>query len=553
MEKRAAGEDASSRPSKHRVETTGEEDDRERLVANLSVHVFGKRPTTLQSRAIEFIVNMEQDPSSAPQNFATYIRSHSQTTSTPRIASLWRTIRKRFEDDRTTNLSELHGLVDIAALAANLKSMPLEIAELIAVVDDTAPATSAFTPPSVPTSTSPPISTPSSQSRLSRSTSSSSTLRSAAANKMREEFRKHFEDFKGAPWTLPSTAVVDDLLANHVETLRKESSLHSFIIDDVNTLLSQVKDEADKIIITKVLMTRSEESSPTLSSEELAYVRLFNKKPDGLEEFLGSGRNNTEYSSEDIDKEFTKRVWFAVEQIHFAYWGRRYELPSTQSESWYVHTLWGFLGTLLECQDVLIYQPGEICVTASSLRKNKGRSLEARQQVGRRVDGLIRCSTADLEICVIEAAKSDNGLNGTKALSDTRKLAKSMKDMHDTIRSECYVNIRGQLVTFGIRISAASITLYTMRQRPGRFYQLSFEETASFPAAWAMSGVNTLRVLNVVSMVLRFRKQMLEMARNIEVWTTPALEVSPRQPVGDEWAATLTTPVNSPRLSPSTV
>ncbi|KAG0294124.1 hypothetical protein BGZ96_001746 [Linnemannia gamsii] len=514
--------------------------------------MLGGRPTSLQYRAIEYIVTLNQQPSSASQDFMTYIRSHSQATSAPTIAALWKTIREWFEDERRTSLAELHHLMDVPALVRNLRSMPLEITELTEVAEGTAPATLDFLPSFMSSSSSPPISTPSSQLRSSSSVgTTSSSLRSAAVIKMRDEFRKHFQAFKGTPWTLPSTAVMDNLLADYAETFRKESSLHSFVIDDINMPLNQVMDEADKEAIIKVLVTRSGESSPTLSLEESIYMGLFNKKPDELEEFLANGWGNTRPNSGGIDKEFTKRVWFTIVQIHFAYWARRYELPATQSESWYVHTLWGFLGPLLECHGVLVYQPGEICSAAPGLRKNKCRSLGARQLMGRKVDGLIRCVTVGLEICVMEAAKSDNGPNGTKALSDTRKLAKSMKDMYDTIHRESLVNIRDQLVTFGIRISAASITLYTLRQRPGRFYQLSLEDTVSFPPVRDMSGDNTSRILNVVSTVLRLKKQMMEMARSIQVWTTPHFDASDRQPVGDEWTDTLTTPVSSPAPSPS--
>ncbi|KAG0293619.1 hypothetical protein BGZ98_002102 [Dissophora globulifera] len=157
------------------------------------------------------------------------------------------------------------------------------------------------------------------QSRSSPSVAStSSTLRSTAAKKMKDELREHFQAFKGASWTLPSSAVVEDLLANHAETLRKESSLHSFVIDDANALLILVKDEADKEVITNVLLVQSEKTSPTLSEKVSTYMGLFNKKPDELEEFLANDRNNA--MSGDMDKEFAKRVWFAIEQIHFAYW-----------------------------------------------------------------------------------------------------------------------------------------------------------------------------------------------------------------------------------------
>ncbi|KAF9918392.1 hypothetical protein FBU30_000226 [Linnemannia zychae] len=556
MEKRSHSEEESAlpRPPKRgHIKTTSEENGRRAVVTKISILVFGRRPTVLQSRAIDFIINIKQDSTSVPQEFATHIRSYSQTASMSAIASLWRTIREWFDDENKVDLANIHDLIDIPALVTNLKSMPSDIADLIVATDDSVPITSTSLLPELSSSSSLSSSTPSSQSRTPPSVTSTGTLKSIVVNKMREEFKRNFQAYKGALWTLPSMAVIDNLLATYVDTLRKESPLHSFVIDDVNVLLSQITDDADREAITNIMVTRPEETSPMLSAEEAAYIGLFNKKPIELEKFLSNGRSNAKPVSENMDDECTQRVWFAVEQIYFIYWGFRFELPVVQSESWYIFKLWGFLSSLLECHGTLVYQPGEICSAASSLRKNKGRVLGARQLMGRKVDGLVRCVTAGLEICVIEAARSNNGPTETKALCDTRKLAKSMKDIYDAIRGECLINVRDKLVTFGIRISAISLSFYTLRQRPGRFYQLSLEETVSFPPAWDMSGGNTPRILNVVSSVLRFKKQIIEMAQNIQTWTTPAFDAPNRQPVDDEWAATLTTPMNSPPLSPTSL
>ncbi|KAG0254445.1 hypothetical protein DFQ27_006833, partial [Actinomortierella ambigua] len=261
---------------------------------------------------------MDKNGTSAPQDFAEHIKLGFQATGVPKIAELWQTIREWFEGGHTTDVAELHDAMDVPAFVASLKSMPHDITELIKAADNTASATSALVHTSSPTSHSPQASGSSLQPHSSSSGSlASSTLKSAVVNKMKEDFRKHFQAFKGTPWTLPSTAVVDDLLANYTETLRKESPLHSFVIDDVNTLLDQVADEGDMEVINKVLVMRSGEDPPMLSSEESAFIGLFNRKPEELEEFLSNGRGNAQLTSGNLSKEFTKRAWFAMDQIHF--------------------------------------------------------------------------------------------------------------------------------------------------------------------------------------------------------------------------------------------
>ncbi|KAI8596635.1 hypothetical protein EDD21DRAFT_438756 [Dissophora ornata] len=152
------------------------------------------------------------------------------------------------------------------------------------------------------------------------------------------------------------------------------------------------------------------------------------------------------------DEVFCDNVFYAVEHIYKGYSQRNLSIPGKQSESWYLGMMWGFFDHFMGVKDSLDCQPDEICLQASSWRKNKGRSLESKHMMGRKADGVVVASASRLELCVIEAAKSDNGSTGTKALSDTMKLAKSMKDMSDLIRSKSSSDTRDEVVTFGIRV-----------------------------------------------------------------------------------------------------
>ncbi|KAG0196317.1 hypothetical protein BGX31_005467 [Mortierella sp. GBA43] len=212
-----------------------------------------------------------------------------------------------------------------------------------------------------------------------------------------------------------------------------------------------------------------------------------------------------------------------------------------------MNRLWSIIGTIFDSQLGLDYQPGKISSQASDSRRNKERSLDDRHLPGREADGLIVASETGLEICVIVAGNKDDGPRSTKALKDMRKMAKEMKDMHDLIRARATQNIRASLRTFGIRVSGPSITIYSLRQLQGRFYQLSREFTAAFPKRWRTSTTTT--ILAVLVKLLAFKKELSEMAEQVLGATQISFDTMSHADE-DFWATTLTTPTNSPRLAP---
>ncbi|KAG0001688.1 hypothetical protein BGZ65_003273 [Modicella reniformis] len=125
-------------------------------------------------------------------------------------------------------------------------------------------------------------------------------------------------------------------------------------------------------------------------------------------------------------------------------------------------------------------------------------------------------------------------------------MAKTMKDMHDLIRTRSTRTIRSSLKTFGMCISGPSITFYSLCQQRGRFYQLNAESTIMFPARWR--GSTTTNILSVLAKLLVFKNELSETADQITE-ATKVLKTF-NQDNEDFWAATLTTPTNSPRLSP---
>ncbi|KAI8601889.1 hypothetical protein EDD21DRAFT_428399 [Dissophora ornata] len=227
--------------------------------------------------------------------------------------------------------------------------------------------------------------------------------------------------------------------------------------------------------------------------------------------------------------------------------------PKGPAEAWFSIHLWGYLCLALSRRCSLEYRSGEVFSDASANRRNRRRTRDGRQYVGHKVDGLVVkrrgiyivvykeggmvmdevtmkqwaillhvVSARSLEICHMEAAKKDGGANTMKCLDDTKKLLKLMKDTHDMIREKATQDVRDRLVTFGLRISGPTVTIFTLRQRPGRFYQAVAEATVSFPSIWQDGDTGT--IIAVISRILMLRKAVLAMAASVTIWTSLTID-----------------------------
>ncbi|KAF9926765.1 hypothetical protein BGZ65_007144, partial [Modicella reniformis] len=325
-------------------------------------------------------------------------------------------------------------------------------------------------------------------------------------------------------------------IAESIKDLGYESALHSFIIEDVAEVIGLFPSDDDKAALRDVIEERRSEQLATLSLSEVAFLHLYDVSPEEMKNICKSGWGSMGSTLSDIpDEDFRALVHYCIGHLCRVYQMNSMSLPREQSEAWYMAKLWGFLNIIFDSDEGLEHQPGEVLCYASG------------QQI---TDGLVLSAHTRLELCIIEAVKKD-GVACTKALLDTRKMAKAMKNMHNEIRAKATESIHSQLITYGIRISGASIALYTLRQRQGRFYQLCNEGTVTFPAKWDSSGVTTKLILSVLEWVLAFKKDMSVMANKFPDWTyMPVGGIKPG--VQDHQAATLTTPINSPRLSPVT-
>ncbi|KAI8595353.1 hypothetical protein EDD21DRAFT_313503, partial [Dissophora ornata] len=145
--------------------------------------------------------------------------------------------------------------------------------------------------------------------------------------------------------------------------------------------------------------------------------------------------------------------------------------------------IWGFIEDLFNVGGILSYKRGEVNSAASSSRRNSDRTLEIRQNVGRKMDGIIYCNGTQKELGAVEIGKTDQGDTGTKALLDGRKLSKVLKDMLDVLSLKCRKEeVRKDIRTYGFLISGTRIEFLSCSIFEGRYYRITRERTLDFPA-----------------------------------------------------------------------
>ncbi|KAK3827888.1 MAG: hypothetical protein J3Q66DRAFT_382763 [Benniella sp.] len=475
----------------------------------LATELFGDSPSEPQWSSVHYLAKMRLAPSLTLQSFLAHIQEQHPETTKPELATIWRRCKDFFVAD---NLKH--------ATLKELMDMPSMIAAF-----DAASYVEA-----------------SRSSGDSNLTNSDGGLGFVALAEMRYQFDQNFTAYQGLPWRLPSGSTMDDVAARLARQDGFESGLQSFVLEDPSKVIALFPAQEDKDELHRVLVERPQEDLATLTEHEQAFVDSFGKSPQEVKLMLGQGWANLPGGAE-LDVDFKMLVHHCFQQLYLTYRHFSFSLPKELKEAYYTDKVWGFMNVALDDVATLDHEPGEINSKTSGLRKNKDRTRPGRQVQGRKADGLVSTKGASHELCIVEAARKDQGPNGTKALDDTLKLIKGMKDMMDHIRASASENIRDQLVTYGIRISATTMTMYTMRQRPGRWYQMISHPPISLPTTW--NEITGKRVSNVVSKLLGFKKDIMAMSVMVDQWTNEAVEDN-----GDRWVRTLTTPTSSPLLAP---
>ncbi|KAK3806841.1 MAG: hypothetical protein J3Q66DRAFT_392888 [Benniella sp.] len=477
--------------------TTGMDDPTTVLRDRLLSEIFPNRPTKYQVHVIEYFVRLSSQP--AP-TFNT-----------------------------TDYVTFVKGACPSAPTEA-LKETPMVVASDLNVPADTA-TSKAATPSLCSTS-------------RSRNSSGGSTANSKLTQDqvlaMRTVFSENFDKFRGGPWSLPSGAVFDEHLRGLIERLPLESALHSFIIEDVDLILKTFKDATDQEEIKRAM--NEGWSLPALSPAEIAFLKQYDMPPDDLNSFLKThawGNVGEELKDKPSD-EFQQVAHDCVTHVLRTYQQNALAFPNAPLESWFTTHLWGFFRLALSCPCILEYKSGEVPSDASARRRNKQRAREDRQYGGHKADGLVVVSSRSLEICHVEAAKKDGGANTTKSLDDTKRLFKLMKDAHDMIREMAVQNVRDQVVTFGLRLSGPTLTVFALRQLSGRFYQAVVEAKVSFPPRWNNDDTST--IIAAISRVLKLRKAILAMSASVSTWTSVKIDGQDPGSHDDCIAPTMTSP-----------
>ncbi|KAF9584161.1 hypothetical protein BGW38_007376 [Lunasporangiospora selenospora] len=459
-----------------------------------------------ESLAADYIVSLRISSVPTPKvdEYLAYQQTVCPTAPKRGVTKAWARMKEYFSNIDETN--HLFGtLINVASLVSAFKEAPY-IDPAISLPPLSLPLRSSVTP-----------SVRSRSASLSGGSNGSPTQSQVV--RMNVLFNENFNNFRGSSWSLPSGDTLDERLGEVIQYLPYESTLHSFVIEDVDALLKMFNEPEDQEAIRHILITRKDEELPALSPAERNFLQQYVMPPDDLDETLGNhgwrgmSRNLQEKPSED----FQRVAHNCVMLVHIAYRQNRLTFPVQPSEAWFNTQLWGFLSSALSCCSTLEYKPGEVTSEASSRRRNKQRTQDSRQYTGHKVDGMVVMSARALEICHMEASKKDGGANTTKSLSDTRKLCKLMKDTHDAIREQMKQDIRERLVTFGLRISGPTMTVFTLRQRPGRFYQVVEEVTESLPSVW-LDDKDTHAIITVISWILRLRKAILATTESVKTW-----------------------------------
>ncbi|KAF9979470.1 hypothetical protein BGZ65_006520 [Modicella reniformis] len=436
------------------------------------------------------------------------------------VARTWDKLRQYFGDNKREDHTLFEDMNDIDVLATTFKDAPEMDAS-----DVTTFWTSMPSPPlpiAMSAGTSSSAQSISTSSSRVRTTSVSNSSGSGNSNPslgqiatMKNLFKDNFKRFDGNAWLLQSGVVVDDVMREKIEILDYESALHSFVIEDVEELLEFFENSNDKEEIRRMMVKPDGEGLPALSAAERDFLEQYNLPPKELIEFVATHgwRNVGDSLQNKPSDEFQDIAHACITHVLSAYQEHDFILPSDSSES------------------TLEYKLGEVASEASG---------------GHTVDGMVVIVSRTLELLHMEASRKYGGTYSTKCLHDTKKLFKVMKDAHDTIRKKTAQNVRDKVVTFGLHISGPSATIFSLKQRPGRFYQAIEETKMPFPPYWKDSDTGT--IITIFMRVLRLRKALLAMEASVTRWTALS---SDREP-GDHddcRALTMTTPQLLPAAS----
>lgn len=198
----------------------------------------------------------------------------------------------------------------------------------------------------------------------------------------------------------------------------------------------------------------------------------------GWKSFEADHKGDKDLPSQEFISKFRIRLYRTILGIWGIYGDHVEELQYDQSETFYAQNVWGVLIDVLlkNIPDIKTFRE-EKCSIASARRRNTGRDLESKKSMGHKIDSIFVSKKTTLEFAAIEAGKKGEGRAGTKILTDTRKLAKLLKDMMDhLIASTPYLGSRRrELELLGMLQSGMHVDIVSLDQVSGRYCRLNWE------------------------------------------------------------------------------
>lgn len=209
------------------------------------------------------------------------------------------------------------------------------------------------------------------------------------------------------------------MMYNHTISLGAESSLHSFIIGTDNSATLKALGGVEDQVLMKTFDRKERPLLPMWIKKEIAVYAL---EPAALEEALSHGWAcaQVDHSQDpspphpDRLRTFRYRLYCTILSVWILYQDHEEDLLQEQSEAFYALKVWSALvdGLLKTNPDIKLLR-GEKCSQSSALRKNKGRDLESRKAIGRRIDGIFMSRSMSMEFGAIETGVRCEGKSGT--------------------------------------------------------------------------------------------------------------------------------------------
>ncbi|KAF9427573.1 hypothetical protein BGZ94_004632 [Podila epigama] len=513
----------------------------------LTAAVYGKNASKIECDTIEYCIALSDPSAFSLRSYVNYVLQHNSNARSRQLVRAWTTLQSHVTKYGPTNLQNAR--IDATTLTVTDATRFLKEAraahnipgkkngDKATIREHDLPKTEAAVSSSRHPITRLCVSNPISSN--SNNSSNTSSLSVNTLNLMRERYQQNYMSYTGESWKLPSGTVVDEAIRALVMDMKKESTLQSFIIDTPKVVID-LFDGVDRATVAQQLTGNGTPKKIDMELE-MTFLSTYLQAPDATQKALSRG-----WHAEKRPLEDGTRYWLytSVLQLHRVYKQVGFKLPTGQSESWYMTQLMAFLPELICAGNAVSYLPGEVQSKASAQRKNADRTLSAKRVQGRKIDGLFICQKTEFEIGALEAARTDEDMQATKALSDTRKLGKLMKDMFDCIRAKASDEVEHDLITFGIQVSRARITFFSLQKLAGRYFYMKNDGSFALPLVWDDEPESAEVVLCVLNNAMQLKARMEEMAKKVRRWTRTG---PPNGFDRDVTVSTLPSPIPSPK------